>query len=67
MWLVSQDGSVDIATVYGYGQDGRISFVGRGQEIILFSTASRQISGHNYPLIQWIPGAFLWGDKAASA
>jgi hypothetical protein len=49
------DSSVGIAK--GYGQDGWGSTAGRGQEIVLFSTASRLAVGSIQPPIQWILGA----------
>jgi hypothetical protein len=50
----SRDSSVCIAT--GYGQDGRPSISRKGQEIILFSTASRPALGPTKPSIQRLPG-----------
>jgi hypothetical protein len=58
----NQDGSLGIAT--GRWLKDRCSNSGRGK-ILLFSTAFKPALGPTQPHIQWVPGAFSLGVKAA--
>jgi hypothetical protein len=59
LMMMSQDGSVGIAT--GFGLDGRGS-IPPGQEIFLF-TVSRPALGPTHPPVQYAPGALSLGVK----
>jgi hypothetical protein len=63
----SRDSSVGIALGYGLDDRGsRVRFPA-GARNFLFTTASRTALGPTQPPIQWVPGTFFPGGKAAGA
>jgi hypothetical protein len=62
--ITSKDSTVGIATGYGLDEGGRSSSPDRVKNFLL-SMSSRPALGFTQSPIQWIPGGFSPGDKAA--